>query len=110
MSPRFDQPEQSVKFEIDYCGQNDVLPLFQIISVSMNDTTLLVITLQEDHSILSFSRKSENSDWVLQWWFMRKYIWKHLYLEPLKTIHKDFSSSLDFCDQLSVCCYRKYCF
>ena len=62
MSSRFDQLVQSVKFEIDYCWQNDVLPFFQIISVSMNDTTLLLITLQEDHSILPFSRRSENSD------------------------------------------------
>ena len=26
---------------------------------------------------LSFVRTSGSFDWVLQWWFMRKYIWKY---------------------------------
>ena len=33
----------------------------------------LLFTSQEEHLILPL----ENSDWIFQWWSMRKYIWKH---------------------------------
>ena len=34
-------------------------------------------TVNEEHALLLFSRRSENSDWILQWWPMGKYILKH---------------------------------
>ena len=42
-----------------------------------HDTTKSYITVGEVHAILSFSRRSENSDWTLQWWSMGKNIFKH---------------------------------
>ena len=36
-----------------------------------------VNTVEEVHEILPFSRGSDNSDWILQWWSMGKHIFKH---------------------------------
>ena len=30
--------------------------------------TLLLIMVYEEHALLLLSRRSENSDWILQWW------------------------------------------
>ena len=34
-------------------------------------------TVDEEHSLLLFSGRSENSDWILQWWPMGKNIFKY---------------------------------
>ena len=34
-------------------------------------------TVYEEHALLLFSRRSENSDWISQWWPMGKNIFKH---------------------------------
>ena len=35
---------------------------------------LYQITVYEEHALLLFSR-SENSDWILQWWTMENIFW-----------------------------------
>ena len=34
-------------------------------------------TVYEEHALLLFSIRPENSDWILEWWPMAKYILKH---------------------------------
>ena len=38
---------------------------------------LYQITAYEENALLLFLRRSENSDWILLWWTMEKYILKH---------------------------------
>ena len=46
-------------------------------SVFCKTENLSSCMVYEEHTLLLFSRRSENSDWILQWWPMGKYILKY---------------------------------
>ena len=43
----------------------------------IKNTSSILHTLNKHQKICVIFGTSENSDWVLQWWSMRKLIWKH---------------------------------
>ena len=62
---------QSVNFDKN---KSNFLVVTQVCNVGI---LLTLDTVDEEHALLLFLRRSENSDWILQWWSLGKYILKH---------------------------------
>ena len=54
--------------------QKDFNYIFKVI---VNAKRLYLHTLNKHQKICVIFGTSENSDWILQWWSMKKLIWKH---------------------------------